>query len=155
MDEHGPENLKGKWGVGDPIVVEVQALPKAFISYDNVMISDASSSDLRFNNNIVISVVVDMKREFSAPTKRVESHEQVIEMIAGRDDNMNIREDSIVGCLRKYQDLENGKLWIEIGTETEIDYGLGIEKRGPGIMTAEGLIRFQVTLDQIKPEYYA
>lgn len=48
----------------------------------------------------------------------------------------------------KHQDLDvNQNLWINTdGGITEIDFGIGVEKRGPGIMTAEGLVRIQVTL---------
>lgn len=154
MNEHGPRELEKRWGVGDPIVVSAGSLPRAFIQYDNAVFSDASNAETNTDSAIVINVVVDMKKEFGSPKNKVESHEQVVDMIQRRGDDVKISAESIVGCLLKYQDDLGDKCWVNIGNPIETDYGIGIEKRGPGIMTAEGLVRFTVTHQQISPFYY-
>lgn len=154
MDEHGPKELRGRWGVGDPIVVSAGALPRAFISYDTVTFSDASNTETNADSSIVINVVVDMKREFSASVNRVESHEQVIDMIQRRRDDLLLDTESIVGCLLKHQDDLGDNCWVNVGNPIETDFGVGIEKRGPGIVTAEGMVRFVVTHLQPTPQYY-
>lgn len=153
MEAHGPAELKGRWGIGESMNLSAGSLPQAFVSYDTVQITDASSGTIEFSNNVVITVVVDMKGEFQSPVSNVESHNQVIELIARRDEDLKIRTDSIVGCLREHQDV-TPNLWIDDGMPTMIDYGIGIEKRGPGIVTAEASVHFVVTNEQRKPEFY-
>ncbi len=156
MDEQGPKDLRGRWAIGDSMNLPAGALPRGFISYDTELVRDIANTELRDNCSIVITVAVDMKRELQVPTDRSESHEQVVGYLAGKDpDTFQFKRDSIIGVLRGNQDLDIGhNLWIEVGTETEVDYGVGVEKRGPGIVTAEGLIRFQLTHDQLNPEFY-
>lgn len=156
LNEYGPPELRGRWSVGDSLNLPASALPRGFVSYDTERFTDISNADLRDNCNIVITVAVDMKREFEVPTDRSESHEQVVGYLCPKDEQLRISPDGVLGCLRKYQDLYSSEnLWIQTEGDTEVDYGLGIEKRGPGIMTAEGKIRVTLTSDQRKPGYYS
>ena len=91
--------------------------------------------------------------EINTPTDRSDAHEQVVEFISAKDTNSyQLKPDSILGALRAHQDLDLARnVYIEVGSETTIEYGVGLEKRGPGIVTAEGVITFQITHDQVKP----
>lgn len=149
LNTHGPKELRGRWSIGDSLNLPANSLPHGFITYDAVEINNDSNMVMQGKNSIVVSVAVDMKREFNSPTDRADSHEQVVAFIAARDDDLSFADDSIIGCLLKYQDLDMTRnLWINTdGAIAEVDYGVGLEKRGPGIMTAEGLVRFQITHD--------
>lgn len=150
LDEKGPAELKGRWSIGDSLNIPANSLPRGFIAYDSTSIDNTSNSTIRSLCSVVISVAVDMKKEFINSTDRADSHEQVVELIAARNDDFTFTDDCIAGCLMKHQDLDvNQNLWINAdGGITEIDFGIGVEKRGPGIMTAEGLVRIQVAHDQ-------
>lgn len=153
MNKYGPEKLKGRWSVGDSLAIPKGLLPHAFISYDSKAYFDVAAGEIRENSNIVISVAVDMTRELKVPTDRSDAHEMVVDFLTGLDaETLKLRSDCIVGVLRAHQDLDKpNNIYIEVGSETSVEYGIGLEKRGPGIVTAEGILRFQVTHDQMKP----
>ena len=155
MDAEGPKELKGRWSVGDSLAVPKGTLPRAFISYDRTAVSDIAQGELRTIYNVVITVAVDMTREFSVAVGRSDAHLMVVEFLEAKDpDSLLLKNDSILGVLRKNQDLgAEQNLWIETGTETTVEYGVGIEKRGVGIMTAEGVLRFAITHDQVIPPF--
>lgn len=154
MNEHGPTALRGHWGIGDPVLVPQNQLPAAFLQYDNVYIDDSSNATLEFKQNIVITVSINQKRGNSVFADDVASHSDLVELVLARDSAMNVLDSCILGVLRKYQDANTGKSWIDPGTETAIEFGQGREARGPGIMTAEAIIRFQFNSEQLNPEYY-
>ena len=153
MNAHGPKKLRGRWTIGDSLAIPAGLLPHAFVSYEGESISDIANGMLRNNSVVIISVAVDMKREFNQPTDRSDAHEQVVEFISAKEPaTCKIRSDSILGVLRAHQDLDvEHNIYIEAGSETTVEYGIGLEKRGSGIVTAEGVLRFQVTHDQNKP----
>ena len=155
LNEYGPKKLKGRWTIGDSLAIPKNALPHGFIAYESQAISDIANGELRNDCYIVISVAVDMTRELQVPTDRSDSHEQVVELLAGKDPSTFLfRRDSVIGALREHQELDHDhNLWIEVGSETTIEYGVGLEKRGAGIVTAEGLLRFKLTNDQVIPPY--
>lgn len=158
LNASGPRELRGRWTIGDSINIPKGILPHGFIAMDNTSHSYAANSEIRTQFNVVISVAVDMLAEFNKPTDRSDSHEQVIALLEKRNEDFTVAEDSVLGCLLKHRDLdENENLSIDVGDEGdfELDYGIGTEKRGAGIVTAEGILRFQVTLDQVAPQYYS
>ena len=153
LNLYGPVKFKNRWTTGDALSIPKEALPRGFVAYSSENISDIAAGTLRDNAEIVISVAVDATKEFSSPTTRADSHEQVVEAIAGKNSDYSFKSDSVVGCLRAHQDLDvEQNLYIEVGSETTIEYGLGLEKRGPGVVTAEGVLRFRITHDQNKPQ---
>lgn len=152
LNLYGPKKLKNRWTTGDVLSIPKGAFPRGFVAYSSENISDIAAGMLRDNAEIVLSVVVDATAEFNSPTTRADSHEQVIGAIAGKNADYSFKADSVVGCLRAHQDLDVPQnLFIEVGSETVIEYGLGLEKRGPGVVTAEGVMRFRITHDQPKP----
>lgn len=153
MNTDGPKALRGRWSIGDSLAIPKNILPHGFIAYDSENVFDIAGGTLRDNANVVISVAVDMTRELQVPTDRSDAHEQVVEFMAKKDPNTFLFDtNSIIGALRSHQELDSEhNIWIEVGTETSIEYGVGLEKRGPGIVTAEAVLRFQVSHDQLIP----
>lgn len=158
LNKDGPKMLKDSYYFGDPLVVNVSKLPACFISFDRQQITNADNAHLESNMSIVFNVVYDHKRDINQAFDNIESHMSVVDIIEGRapaNDPSNpyaIRKDTILGALRLHEDLGNN-LWIDVGTASMAEYGIGIGKRGPGIYTAEGIVRIQVKHHQIKPEY--
>jgi len=153
LDKYGPKKLKGRWHSGDSMCIPKNILPCGFVCYDNEMVRDIANGTLRNTMTIQITVAVDMTRERSVPAARADSHEQVVEFVAGKDKNTwQLKPDSVLGALRANQSLyETKNFWIEVGTESTVNYGIGMEKRGAGIITAEGVITIQATYDQVAP----
>lgn len=157
LNQDGPKKLKDRYYFGDPIAVNVSNLPACFISFDRQQISNADNSHLESNMSVVFNVVYDHKRDLMQAFDNIESHMSVVDIIEGRHDEKDpnpyaIRKDTILGALRLHEDLGNN-LWIDVGTTSDAEYGVGVGKRGPGIYTAEGIVRIQVKQHQLKPEF--
>lgn len=153
LDKNGPKELRGRWSIGESLNLPANSLPRGFISYDTTNVDNASNATIREMSSVIVSVAVDMKKEFNTTNDRSDSHEQVIGLIAARREDLSLTDDCVLGCLMKHQDLDvEQNLWINTdGATMEVDFGIGVEKRGPGIVTAEGLVRFQITHDGIMP----
>jgi hypothetical protein len=151
LNEHGPKELKNHYGLGDPLVVNQSELPMAFISFDVQDIGDVTNAEIQSDMRIVINVVYDLKRDFGQGMSNVESHMSVVNFLTGRNPDFTLKTDSILGALMAHEDLAE-KLWINLDTVSEVDYGVGLEKRGPGIYTAEGVVRFTVKNHQLRPD---
>lgn len=157
LDESGPEELRGRWTIGDSLNIPKNILPHGFIALDSSNHSRDANAEVRTTFEVLITVAVDMQNEFNTPTDRSESHERVVSLMEGRNEDYTVSENSVLGCLLKHRDLDpEQNLLIDVGDEGDFDadYGIGAEKRGAGIVTAEGLMRVRVTLDQIAPEFY-
>lgn len=151
LNAEGPSELKNRYYYGDPIVVPERVLPACFINFDRQNVATADNAHLETKISLVFNIVWDMKRDMNQQLDNIESHMSLVRIIAGRDDNYNFLPDSIISVLRKHQDLDTN-LWIDVDQATEVDWGVGIAKRGPGIYTAEGVLRTQITHHQLKPE---
>lgn len=151
LNSEGPAQLKNKYYYGDPIVVPERMLPACFINFDRQNVKTADNAHLESRINVVFNVVWDTKRDLNQQLDNIEGHMSVVRMIAGRGDDYAFLPDTIISVLRKHQDLDTN-LWIDVDSDTEADWGVGIGKRGPGIYTAEGILRTQLIHQQIKPE---
>ena len=152
LNESGPKELKNRYYFGDPIMVNVSELPACFISIDQQTIENITNAELETRVYVVLNVVYDHKRDLMQALDNIEGHMSIVNLIGGRNDDYSIRKDSILGCLRAHEDLD-AKLWIDVGSLSTADYGVGIEKRGPGIYTAEGVLKIQIVNHSVKPEY--
>lgn len=152
LNTHGPRELKNKYGLGDPIVVNESQLPMAFISFDTQTVRVYTNAEIESKMNVVINVVYNIKRDFGQQLSNIEGHMSLVNLLSGRDSDYSLKVDSIMGALRAHEELDS-KLWIDVGTLSEVDYGVGLEKRGPGIYTAEGVLRFTVMNQQLTPGY--
>lgn len=156
LDRDGPKELKGRYGFGDPGQVNKSQLaqPMAFISYEDQSFMDNTSAELESTLPVVINVVVDMTKDFGQGLDAY-SHMQVTNIACGRNANFSLREDSIVGALRKNQDLskteDDLQLYLDPQTPTRVEFDY--QNRDKGVVTAEALIHFTVTNDQLRAEF--
>ncbi len=154
LDRDGPKELKGKYGIGDPGVVNKSQLPMCFISYEAQSLIDSTSAEWQSTLPIIVNVVYDMSRDFGQGLNAT-SHSSLIELVCGRNDDFTIRDDSILGALRKNQDMtaegDTYQLFIDVGTPTDIDFDY--QNRNKGLVTAEAVVRFRVITSQLRTEF--
>lgn len=152
MNEHGPKELRGRYGVGDPGVVNKAQLarPMAFISYEDQSFAMSASHELGSTMPIVIDVVHDMTKDFGQGLDAT-SHLAVTELACGRNADFSVGEDSIVGVLRNHQDLskteDSLQLFVDLATTTTVEFDY--QNRDKGLVTAEARVRFALTTEQI------
>jgi hypothetical protein len=141
LNQSGPVKLKNKYSIGDPIVVSQGALPRCFIQYDRTVVGFSDMSTLLKTKSILLNVVLDMKRDLNNPITDVLNFNELADIVMGEDKNYKLRENVIVGALLS-QDF--GELAIDLSNNVEVEYGIGVERRGKGIVTAEALVRFSL-----------
>lgn len=154
LNQYGPKQLKNRYYFGDPLIVNASELPACFMSIDSQTVDNVTNAELETRIFVVLNVVYDHRRDLMQALDNIESHMSIVDLIGGRNEDYSLKADSILGCLRAHEDLDT-KLWIDVGSLSTADYGVGVEKRGPGIYTAEGIIRVQIINHSIKPEYSA
>lgn len=156
LDKDGPRELRGRYGLGDPGQVNKSQLaqPMAFISYENQDIMDATSGEIESTLPIMVDIVVDMTRDFGQGLNAV-SHNTVVDLAAGRDKTFAIRDDSVVGALRKNADMSTPdgtlQLFLDVRTPTRVEFDY--QNRDKALVTAEAVVHFTVLTSQLRAEF--
>lgn len=150
LSASGPSFLKNRYFSGDPLQVPKSQLPAVFITKDNTTIAPATNAEDASVMPLVANVVLDLTRDWNQAFDRVNSSDMLYEAVEARNANYTLKSTSLAYLLRKNVQLDTN-LWISADSELTIDYGVGIEKRGPGIFTVEAVLRFTVTHHQIRP----
>lgn len=148
LQANGPEILRNSYYSGDPLRVAKSKLPAAFITKDSTTIREASNAEDQSVMPMVLNVVLDLTRDWGQAFDRVNSSDLLYEAVEARNDDYTLKSTSLAYQLRKNHQLDTN-LWIS--GELSIEYGVGVEKRGPEIFTVEAILRFAVTHHQIRP----
>lgn len=153
-EQYGPSELKGKYIYGQPYALpqNQNVFPAVFISEvrDQGMAEGTGRDQSR--KTYQISVAVEMKKEWGRSFKAVETHMDLQRYLCGMDENYDWLPDSLMYILRAHEVLDGPKkLYIDLGTITDATILPGIEARGVGIYSYEGMIQFQVRHNQLRP----
>jgi hypothetical protein len=154
LEADGPRELVGHYIYGDTLAPAKSALPVVSVARDGTRIlSDGTMQD-RHVTSIVMAVIVDYTTDLNTSFDLSRGTSQLYELIEARDENRDLKTNTLSFALRKNQKL-NENLFISILDDgLMIDYGLGIEKRGSNIFSVEGILRFNVESTQKKPNLY-
>lgn len=155
LEAEGPADMKGKWYYGNLYILpqNQNVLPCGWISQisDNATPDDTNSRD-RSVKTYQINISVEMKRDWGKSSKAVETHMRLQRYLYGMDENYDWLPDSIMYLLRKHEVLDGqNRLYIDIGSTTQGSIQPGVEARGVGIFTYEGMVQFTVRHNQIRP----
>lgn len=156
FEAEGPAELKGKYIYGNLFILpqNQNVLPAVFISETVDNGQPHSSSEDQSRKTYQLNVSVELKKEWGRSAKAVETHMDLQRYLCGMDaKTYNWLPDSFMFLLRKHQALDAAhKLYIDIDTITSATIQPGVEARGVGIFTYEGMIQFQVRHNQIRPK---
>lgn len=153
LESEGPQELRGKYQHGDTWMPNKEELPVVTVSKDNTRIGAASNAEDDQLLPMVINVIYDYMRDLTQSSDLAVGVTTLYDYCEGRDaTTYMLKSDSIAYVLRKYPKLDND-LYISVGPgeELQIDYGMGVERRGPGIFSVEAVIRFNVRFQQNRP----
>jgi len=153
LEADGPADLKGKYHHGDVLVPAKSDLPMVTIARDRTRITQAS--DLEDDNimPLVINILYDYTRDLTNDFDVAAGVTSLYQLVEERDEvNYRIKPGTIAWVLRNKQQLAN-KLWLAVGPNEvlDIDYGLGVERRGPGIFSVESVIRITARAHTARP----
>lgn len=153
LEENGPPELKGKYYYGDVMLVPKDQLPICSVARDRTRIGQAS--DLEDDNlmPLVINILYDYTADLTNDYNVVAGVNSLYRLVEARNpSNYAILPGTIAWVLRNKQQLAN-KLFLAVGPSEvlDIDYGLGVERRGPGIFSVESVIRVSARAHTPRP----
>lgn len=152
FEAEGPAELSGKYRYGDILIAPKSELPICTIAKTGTNVMPASNMEDQHMMSMVINVIYDYTQDLTQDHDIIAGVNSLYDLIEGRDSNYQLKPDSLLYILRKYQTLDNN-LWISVGPQeqTQVAYGIGSQRRGPGIFSIEAAIRFTVRADLSRP----
>lgn len=154
LESDGPSELVGHYYYGDILAPPKSVLPAVSIARDSTRImSDGTMQDKNFHS-FILAIIYDWTQDLNQSFDLSRGTTGLYRLIEERNPDYSLKAGSIAYALRKNQKL-GSNLFISINDDgLDIDYGLGIEKRGSNIFSVEGIIRFNVESTQQKPNLY-
>jgi len=143
--DNGPKNIK-KYFNGDVLIAPKSDLPLISIAKDATDVGAASNMEDDHLLPMTLTVLYDYTKDLSRASDVVAGSPGLYKIIEERDaETYQLAANSVLGILRANQTLDN-KLWIAVGPNEKIQvrYGLGVNRRGPGIYSVEAVVRFNV-----------
>jgi hypothetical protein len=141
LDGTGPSKLRGRYVNGDVLQPNKTELPLCYITRDTTTVTAETNMQDLHQASLVATVILDWTQDLDQAYDMVAGTPELYEMCEGRNDNFTLREDTMLYCLRKDQQL-NGGLWLGVDSPVEVSYGIGVDRRGPGSFSIEAVIRF-------------
>lgn len=145
LEANGPTRLHGKYINGDVLLPNKSDLPICYVTKDQVLAQPANNMEDEHLQMIVATIILDHTRDLDEAYDMVAGVSELWEMCEARGDDFQLLEDTMLYQLRNSQQVAP-KMWIGLGTPVQINYGMGVERRGPGIFSIEASIRFTVRL---------
>lgn len=143
LNTNGPSKLKGRYINGDVLLPNKSELPMCYITKDQVIAQPADNMEDEHLHLLVATVVLDWTKDLKGAYDMVAGMSELWDFCEGRGDDYQMRSDTLLYQLRNSQQLDE-KLWLGVGTPVQINYGMGIARRGPGIFSMEAVLRFTV-----------
>ena len=161
LEANGPDELRGKYYNGDVMLVPKEELPVCSVAKDRTIITPADNMTDQHTINLVINVLYDYTSDLQNSFDLVAGTTGLYEIMEGRISDLTdekryqFKNTALAYILGKKIQLDTN-VWISIGqgSNISIEYGLGVNRRGPGIFSVEAVIRTPVVLHIPRPEYY-
>lgn len=146
LNASGPSELKNRYINGDVLLPNKSELPICYITKDQVLAQPANNMEDEHLQMLVATVILDITKDLNQAYNVVQGMPDLWRFCEERDPaTYQLKPNSLLYLLRNSQQLKE-KVWIGLGTPVQINYGMGIERRGPGIFSIEATIRFTVRL---------
>lgn len=146
LEANGPRVLKGRYMNGDVLNPQKRQLPLCYIAKDQVMTQPANNMEDEHLVLLVATVILDTATNIKDAYDIVQGVPDLWEICEKRDpETYELLPNTLLYQLHNSQQVAH-KFWLGIGTPVQINYGMGVERRGPGIFSIEATIRFTVRL---------
>ncbi len=130
---------------GTRVRIPASSLPMIMIDIESETIGDFSTSEDEHLVDLVLTYIVDMRKETSATELIEQGLQKVKRVLVGRDeDDYTLKSDSVADILRKNLSIDsNNNLRTDINSVSIITPSEVATGRMPGYWSAEGTVRFQ------------
>jgi hypothetical protein len=150
LEADGPSVLSGKYLHGDLWNPNKSEMPLCYITKDRVFVEPANNMEDENRHQLVATVVYDWTQDLNAAYDMIAGSGDIFELVEARNADGTLKEDSLLYQIRRGTQLANN-MWMGIRSAVEVNYGIGLERRGPGSYSVEATIRFVVTQHLPKP----
>lgn len=162
LDKNASKDIKTYYH-GDVLLLKKSELPAISVAIDGTRVTTDSTGDDKSTVPIVISVITAINDNQARDFDVMAGTTALYEIVTGRNKDFTYRKDSLVKLLRQKVDLahttdENGsQISVFLGIEDqplEVEFGIGVERRGEGIFSTEAAIRTTAFIytPKIEPE---
>ncbi len=152
LETNGPSKLRGRYIHGDVLLPNKSELPLCYLTKDQVSVVPANNMEDEHQQAIVATIILDHTQDLNEAYDMVGGVSELWEFIEARGDDYQLKRDTLMFQLRLQQQVAD-KFWIGLGTPVTVNYGMGVERRGPGIFSIEATVRFTVRLHLPNAEY--
>jgi hypothetical protein len=153
LNANGPSKLESRYINGDVLLPNKSDLPICYIAKDQVLAQPADNMEDEHLQLLVATVILDITDDLNEAYTAVQGVPELYKMVEARDEQYRLLSDTLLYQLRNSQQIDD-KMWIGVGSPVQVNYGMGVERRGPGIFSIEAVIRFTVRLHLPAPGYY-
>lgn len=152
LEENGPSELKGHYKNGEVIYEAQSELPLCSMTKGRTRVTSINSMEDEHRMEMAATVILDWTQDIGASYDKIEGAARLQEFMEKRDPNTyRVQEDALLYQLRNEQQIAN-KFWIGMDEQgSEVSYGIGVQRRGPGVISVEATLRFNVVLHLPKP----
>lgn len=151
LEKHANRDIKTYY-YGDVLLVPKTELPVISVAIDATRIAVDDTGTDKSTVPLVISVITDIGDNPNRDFDVMAGTNSLYEIVIGRNDDFTFRKDSLAYILRAHDQLATAQtpagetVQVYMGTETDrepldIDFGIGVERRGQGIWSVESTIR--------------
>lgn len=145
FNTNGPAQLKGRYVEGDVLLPAKSDMPLCYLARDETRIVPANNMEDEHQIDLVANVIYDMTDDFNQSADLVAGVTSLYEIMEARKSDYTLKPDTLLYQVRLQEQVEP-KFWIGVGNPVVVSYGIGVERRGPGIFSVEAVMRFTVRL---------
>lgn len=143
LETNGPSELVGRYHHGDLWAPNKSELPLCYVTKDRVFVQPTTNMEDENRHQLVATLVYDYTQDLDSAYDMIAGSAGIYEMVEKRNDDGTLAEDCLLYQIRRGIQLGTN-MWMGVQSAVEINYGLGVERRGPGTFSVEATIRFQV-----------
>ena len=155
LNKTGPTELRGRYINGDVSDAKAPELPLCYIAKDRYN-RPASKQHGRLSTwpSLWLQLFTTGHRTLNKSYDMAAGFPKLYDMVEGRNADLSLKERTLFYQLRKAQQLAQNA-WLGVGSTVDADYGIGINRRGPGSFSIEATIKFTVRVHTPRPGFIA
>ena len=137
---------------GDPIRVPKSSIPALIISKSQTRAAPTTNAEDEHEIGLVLSVIVDLRDEVTDDQQLTPGVAQLYDILEGREEaTYKLKTTSILNILRTNILVDAAyNLRTDLGSITNVNYGLTIGKRAQDTYAVEGQVEFIAQYTQLR-----
>ena len=137
---------------GDPIRIPKSSIPACIISKSQTRVAPHTNAEDEHEIGLILSVIVDLRDEIKDDVQLTPGIAQLYDILEGREEaTYKLKGESILNILRTNIAVDTTyNLRTDLGSITNVNYGLTIGKRALDSYAIEGQVEFIATYTLIR-----